>query len=307
MKEEKEIEVTSAISSGMSSGSSSVLERKQVPPLEVRELPKSYGDTKIVLLPKDPWWCFAYWEISENTFSELRNLYGGNFKLSIRVYDVTNVNNFDGINANKFFDIDIDNINVNNWYINLPEVNRSWCVDLGIKTQDGKFITISRSNIVIMPKFGVSPLTDEQWAILQREFERLLEMSGISMIGKGSFDIAKLMKERWEELLFISQLPQFISSGFVSSFAARQEQIELAKEFFLKADTELIVYGETMPDAKLYINGDEYKLSKDGRFSLRIHLGDGTLHIPIKAVSSDGSMQKEITFLITRESKEKQF
>jgi hypothetical protein len=282
---------------------SSVVERKTEVVPQITDLPTSYGDTKIVLLPRDPWWCFAYWEIGEQTKQEIRSIYGENVKYVIRVYDVTNVVNFDGRNANKYFDIEI-NLAAKSWYINVGEPNRSWCVDLGLITSDGKFVVITRSNIVTMPRYGVSPLTDEQWAVLQREFERLLELSGVSMIGKGSFDIAKLMRERWEELLAISQMPQFISSGFVSSFAKRELE-QKPKEFYLKADTELIVYGETLPDAKLYINGDEYKLSPDGRFSLRMSLPDGEKVIPIKAVSSDGTMQKQIVFVVTRKSEVK--
>lgn len=285
-----------------SSVSSKVERRAEVSPY-ITDLPTNYGDTKIVLLPRDPWWCFTYWEIGEQTKQEIRNRYGENVQYVIRVYDVTNVESFNGQNANKYFDINIVP-QTNNWYINLPETNRSWCVDLGIKTSSGQFIVITRSNIVVMPRFGVSPLTDEQWGILQREFERLLELSGIQMIGKGSFDIAKLMRERWEELMAISQMPQFVSSGFVSSFAARREQV-IPKEFYLKADTELIVYGETMPDAKLYINGDEFKLTPDGRFSLRMALPDGEKVIPIKAVSSDGTMEKQIVFVVTRKSEYK--
>jgi hypothetical protein len=282
---------------------SSVVERKTEFVPQITDLPASYNDTKIVLLPRDPWWCFAYWEIGEQTKQELRSIYGENVKYVIRVYDVTNVVNFDGRNANKYFDIEI-NPAANNWYINVGEPNRSWCVDLGLITSDGKFVVITRSNIVTMPRYGVSPLTDEQWAVLQREFERLLELSGVSMIGKGSFDIAKLMRERWEELLAISQMPQFISSGFISSFAKRELE-QKQKEFYLKADTELIVYGETLPDAKLYINGDEFKLSPDGRFSLRMSLPDGEKVIPIKAVSSDGTMQKQIVFVVIRKSEVK--
>lgn len=287
-----------------SSSVSSKVERIVETVPQITDLPTSYGDTKIVLLPRDPWWCFAYWEIGEQTKNEIKELYGENIQYVIRVYDVTNVVNFDGKNANRYFDITI-NPQANNWYINLPETNRSWCVDLGIKTTDGKFIVITRSNIVIMPRFGVSPITDEQWAVIQREFERLLELSGISMIGKGSFDIAKLMRERWEELVAIYQQPQFISSGFVSSFARREQQEIRPKEFYLKADTELVVYGETLPDAKLYINGDEYKLGSDGRFSLRMNLPDGEKVIPIKAVSADGSMEKQITFVVTRKTESK--
>ncbi|MCS7227385.1 MAG: DUF4912 domain-containing protein [Endomicrobia bacterium] len=286
------------------SGVSSKIERKVETTPYISDLPVAYGDTKIVLLPRDPWWCFTYWEIAEDTLKEIKSLYGESVAYVIRVYDVTNVPNFDGKNANKYFDINIS-LQTNNWYINLPEPNRSWCVDLGIKTSDGKFIVIARSNIVIMPRFGVSPITDEQWAVLQREFERLLELSGVQMIGKGSFDIAKLMRERWEELIAISQIPQFISSGFVSSFAQRQKEAPVPKEFYLKADTELIVYGETLPDAKLYINGDEFKLTADGRFSLRMNLPDGEKVIPIKAVSADGTMEKQIIFVVNRKSEYK--
>jgi len=286
-----------------SSMPTSIVERKTEIIPQITDLPTSYGDTKIVLLPRDPWWCFAYWEIGEQTKHEILSLYGENVKYVIRVYEVTNVINFDGKNANKYFDIEINPF-ANNWYINVGEPNRSWCVDLGVITPDGKFVVIARSNVVIMPRYGVSQLTDEQWAVLQREFERLLELSGVSMIGKGSFDIAKLMRERWEELLAISQMPQFISSRFVSSFARREVE-ERPKEFYLKADTELIVYGETLPDAKLYINGDEFKLSADGRFSLRMNLPDGEKVIPIKAVSSDGTMQKEIKFVVNRKSEKK--
>jgi len=286
-----------------SSMPTSIVERKTEIIPQITDLPTSYGDTKIVLLPRDPWWCFAYWEIGEQTKHEILSLYGENVKYVIRVYEVTNVINFDGKNANKYFDIEINPF-ANNWYINVGEPNRSWCVDLGVITPDGKFVVIARSNVVIMPRYGVSQLTDEQWAVLQREFERLLELSGVSMIGKGSFDIAKLMRERWEELLAISQMSQFISSGFVSSFARREVE-ERPKEFYLKADTELIVYGETLPDAKLYINGDEFKLSADGRFSLRMNLPDGEKVIPIKAVSSDGTMQKEIKFVVNRKSEKK--
>ncbi len=280
-----------------SSISSKIEKKFEVSP-NITDLPTSYGDTKIVLLPRDPWWCFVYWEVGNDTLQEIKNLYGENLQYVLRVYDVTNVVNFDGKNANKYFDIFI-NLEAKNWYINLPEQNRSWCVDLGAKTPDGRFILISRSNIVVMPRFGVSTITDEQWAVIQHEFEKLLELSGVCFVGKSSFDIAKLMRERWEELISISQIPQIISSGFISSFAYKGQQLG-QKEFFLKADTELIVYGETTPDAKLYINGDEYKLGPDGRFSLRMHLQDGEKVIPIKAVSSDGKMERKIVFKVTK-------
>ena len=37
-------------------------------------LPKTYGDTKIVILPRDPLWFYAYWEVATETYAKLRPL-----------------------------------------------------------------------------------------------------------------------------------------------------------------------------------------------------------------------------------------
>lgn len=283
------------------SGSSRVTKEKPRKVAEWEELPQNYGDTKIVLLPRDPYWAFSYWEISEDTKSKLKKQWGQNAlsRLVLRVYDVTDIR-FDGTNAHRFFDIHI-NESADNWYVNVPDVNRNWCVDLGIILADGRFIMIARSNVVKMPRHGVSPITDAQWAILQKEFERLLSLSGVDRIGKSSFDVTKLMKERWEELVSISSAQMPFSRREISSLA-RPRHIE-KKKFWLKADTELIVYGATEIDAKLTVGNDVVPLKPDGTFSLRFALPDCIKTIPIKAVSRDGTMSKRITFKVSRETK----
>ena len=36
------------------------------------ELPSAYGDNKIVLMVRDPWWLYAYWEISAAKHDEVK-------------------------------------------------------------------------------------------------------------------------------------------------------------------------------------------------------------------------------------------
>jgi uncharacterized protein len=268
-------------------------------------LPRSYGDTKIVILPRDPLWFYAYWEVAAETYAKMRERLGeGKFtasKWALRVYDITNVV-FDGKNDHKHFDI-ILGFGSDNWYVNVGEANRVWVVDLGMITPDGEFIVIARSNVLAMPRLGVSSITDEQWAILQVEFERLLKLSGVEQIGRSSFDIAKLMKERWEEIVSVS-LP---SSHMGSSSWSKKAGESKPKGFWLKADTELIVYGATEPDAKLTVQGKPVALRPDGSFSLRFYLPDGKQEYPIHAVSSDGTMEREITFVVNRSSSSKGF
>jgi hypothetical protein len=266
----------------------------------IEGLPKNYGDTKIVILPRDPLWFYAYWELSNDTVNRLREkLSVEKFNSScwvLRVYDVTEVM-FDGTNSHRFFDIAINN-DSDNWYVNVSDVNRSWCVDLGLFTREGEFVFIARSNVLLMPRQGVSPITDEQWGILQKEFEKLLKLSGVDQIGKSSFDIAKLMRERWEEILSVSTS----SPMSVSSWKGVPSEIK-QKDFWLKADTELIIYGSTESDAKLTVDGQPVPLYPDGSFSLRFFLQDGKKEYPIHAVSNDGTMEKKITFIVKRETK----
>ena len=270
-------------------------------------LPSNYGDTKAVMLPRDPIWIYIYWEISKNTIEQIKSKYGHDFdpsNLTARVYDVTDVN-FDGSNANKYFDISV-NPNAMSWYINAGEFNRSWCVDIGYTLKNGEFITVARTNSMVMPRHGVSNVTDEQWALLQLEFEKLLRISGAGHIGQSSYDLVKLMRERWEEL---TKLPTSGVLGGASSsfkrgeFSSAKSGVSKEKSFWLKADTEIIVYGATEPDATLTVQGKNVPLAADGSFTLRFYLPDGQQSYPIEAVSSCGTMKKQITFNVQKETK----
>jgi hypothetical protein len=287
--------------------------KKKVQPFDFTQqtIPKGYGESKIVLMPRDSYWTFAYWEITEKTRKDIRAKYGKDIfeksKLVLRVYYVTSIE-FNGRNAHSYFDIAIDPF-ADNWYIKVPEPNKSLCIDLGIVLPDGRFITIVRSNTVIMPRLGVSPVTDEQWGVLQKEFERILKISGIGQVGKGSFDVVKLMRERWNQFMLLN-LPS--SPPGISSFrrmpveeaggAGAQAGEKGRKEFRLEANTEFILYGSTERDAKLTVGGEEVKLDPDGSFSLRFNLNDGVKELPVKATSADNTMSKSITFTVSRKT-----
>jgi uncharacterized protein len=263
-------------------------------------LPKDYGDTKIMILPRDPLWLYAYWEVAAETNGKVRQKLGDNkFNSSrwiLRVYDVTGIK-FDGLYANRYFDVVISS-GADNWYVNVREADRNWCVDLGMITPEGEFIVIARSNILTMPHRGVSPIMDEQWAMLEHEFELLLKLSGVEQVGKSSFDIAKLMREKWEEIVSIS-LP---SSHIGASSWKGKSEVTKPKGFRLKADTELVVYGTTEPDARLTVQGQKVSLRNDGCFSLRFYLLDGKQEYPIEAISSNGTMKRKITFTVTKDT-----
>ncbi|MCX8094136.1 MAG: DUF4912 domain-containing protein [Candidatus Goldbacteria bacterium] len=259
------------------------------PSRQETEIPNRYNDNKIVLLARDPYWCYAYWDISpdfmEEKAKEARK--SEKYDLVIRIYDVTDII-FNGTNAHKFVDIKVSG-DSNNWYINVWAPDRSYLVDLGFKTSDGRFILIARSNIVTTPRDRVSDKTDEEWMVVDEDFDELLKLSGA-----GKFGSSDRFKMRIEQELLSG-------SGAVSSFGSPVYKPE-AKGFFLVADTELILYGATEKDAKLTVKGEEVKLKEDGSFSLRFHLPDGQMDLPIEATSSDGSQKRFINITVNRKT-----
>jgi hypothetical protein len=209
------------------------------------------------------------------------------------VYDITDII-FTGMNANKFFDIDLSS-DARNWYINTGEPNRSFCVDIGYLSSDGKFYVVARSNVVSTPRDGMSDIIDEEWMTI--DWERMYALSGGFGIGRSSGEIKELIKKRLREEM---------SSGlFVTSWGSQelQERAQKEKDFWLIANTELIVYGATEPDAKLSVQGLPVKLRPDGTFTMRFALPDGRQEIPIVAVDRDGDQRRSVTPMVEKRTK----
>jgi hypothetical protein len=256
----------------------------------LQELPYGYDHDKIVLQVRDPRWIHAYWEIRNQTIDGLKADLRDDFyrsKRVLRVYDVTNIN-FNGSNANSFFDIQINEF-ASSWYIDTNGPGKAWCVDLGLMLPDGRFITILRSNVVKTPLDGPSWVTDEEWMIPDDMFARLYGM-GFGL-GKSS-PVGKAWTERLRQEIF--------SSG-VSSSPVRKAVKE--RSFWMRVDCELIVYGATEPDAKVTVQGQPVNLRPDGTFTLRYYLPDGKQVIPVKAVSADKIEERTITPTVTRETR----
>jgi uncharacterized protein len=246
------------------------------------ELPGGYDDNKIVLMVRDPYWLFAYWEVNGKRRGEIAREIGaevfGRCRELLRVYDT---------GSWQSFDVPLEG-GARSWYIKVPEPNRSYCVDIGFLTPDGRFITAARSNWVTTPLDRMSDVIDEQWLI--PDWDRLYALSGGYRIGQGSLEIQELFKKRFQEES---------SSGWVSSLSSPMPQPS-ERPFWLVANCELIVYGATEPSATVTVQGHKIDLRPDGTFSLRYALPDGDQVIPIEAIRDDGAQRRKITPKVER-------
>lgn len=154
-------------------------------PVQVPELPGSYGVDRLALLVRDPNWLYAYWEITATRQEEFSHQFGPKTwamsKPLLRIYNVTGINNFDGTNANSYMDINI-NEHANNWHINVNSPDCSFCVDYGRMLPDGKFISIIRSNIVTTPRAALSERMDEEWMWIEDIYRSMHNITGISSL-----------------------------------------------------------------------------------------------------------------------------
>jgi hypothetical protein len=88
-------------------------------------------------------------------------------------------------------------------------------------------------------------------------------------------------------------------SGGASGMGGRPET-EKKRDFFLVVNTELIVYGATVPGSKLTIAGIPKQLNDDGTFSARFKLNIGEHVIPVNAKSADDIDERTITPVVTK-------
>lgn len=251
-----------------------------------------YSENRIVLMIRDPYWCFTYWDLtSEKQAEVITEISGGQVKLILRVYDVTGVA-FNGQNANRFMDIQVSEES-NNWYLNVWAADHAYCVDLGLLHPDGTFVMLARSNVVTTPRDAISTVIDEEWMVVDETFDRLYKAAGADEFGRSSEAMVKYMLKR---------VHADVTSGGISSMASGGSRVpeKGADDFWLVVNTELIVYGATEPDAKVTIQGKPARLNPDGTFSVRYSLPDGKQVIPVKAISSNGVHERQVTPVVEK-------
>jgi hypothetical protein len=146
-------------------------EKKHI--LECSELPWGYGKDKVVLLPIDPHFIYTYWEITEHKFNDFRNRVGWDSRLTVRVFDVTALTNFNGNNAHRIWDIDVYE-RIGSWFMKLDRDNLDVVIEVGLKKPNGEFVSLDRSNYVKLPRLGLAPHGPIQWMVVDRHFQAVI-------------------------------------------------------------------------------------------------------------------------------------
>lgn len=156
------------------------------------ELPSHYGQSLVFAMVKDPLHLFTYWEIHPKHEEWALSQLGGNWyfvKSVLRVFDLTE-------GDQNFYDIELTG-DIENWYLDV-EPEHTYVLEIGLRHQDGRYIMLVRSNVVTMPRLGVSNVIDEKW--MDIDFEKMYALSGGFSIGLGSEEIRAMLEQRLLEM-----------------------------------------------------------------------------------------------------------
>jgi uncharacterized protein len=113
----------------------------------LNDLPDGYGESRIVLMPRDPQWAYTYWDVPNEHKQNLRHQ--GGQQLALRLYDATDVR-LDYQRPHSIQEYPCDEM-AREWYLPIPVSDRDYVVEIGYRCADGRWLVLARSAPVRVP------------------------------------------------------------------------------------------------------------------------------------------------------------
>jgi uncharacterized protein len=305
------------------------------------DLPGGYGDSRIVLMPRDPQWAYVYWDIPNEHRQDLRRQ--GGQQLALRIYDSTDIN-LDFQASHSVQEYPCDEL-AREWYLPIPVSDRDYIAEIGYRCADGRWLVLARSAPVRIPPTYPSDWISDQFITVNWDMDlrgqtlvdlgspdavkeaipmgednpiysnifalaRSAEAQRIAGSLYGSMEQAPVHEQSISSYVFPSGVGMWAvptASGLTMSgvgFSASMPPVR-PRQFWLVADAELIVYGATEPDATVTIGDRSIQLSPEGTFRFQMSFQDGLIDYPIVAVAADGEQNRAIHMKFTRETPER--
>ncbi|AOX01167.1 Rho termination protein [Moorena producens PAL-8-15-08-1] len=296
------------------------------------ELPEGYGESRIVLMPRDPHWSYAYWDIPNEHKKELRSQ--GGQQLALRLYDVTAIK-LDDQSPHSIQEYPCDEL-AREWYLPMPVSDRDYVVEIGYRCEDGQWLVLARSAPIHAPPAYPSKWMEDQFITVNwndnlqgKTVLKLLppsqtangsssempnppiygEIFGITPSGEsqavaGSVysSMQQVPRSAITSNAFPSGIGKWVSPNMSGAGLRDSAPPAPSPELLLVADADLVIHGTTDPDASVTIDGLPVKINPDGTFRFQMSLQDALIDYPIMAVSANGKQTCSIHMKFIRET-----
>ncbi len=182
---------------------------------------KAPDGARVVLLPVDPYLIHVYWTLTPESIAAARLPLAKEYERAEAVLRF-HANHLASDKSGDFhsFDVRVD-LNAPNWYVHLRAPDTSYYVDLGLKTEDGRFFWLARSNMVEMPRLGPVAREEARDMFVEGSFQHAgqfsiaqsqASLSAIASAGEPSFDLTGMTEEAFDSSVS-STAPRSRKSG----------------------------------------------------------------------------------------------
>jgi hypothetical protein len=251
---------------------------------------------RVVLIVRDPYWLQATWEVTRQSVQRAQAAMAEQWHTARPILRLLEIESSGTTSSAErvLREIPIHG-GVHNWYIDVIDPPKGYRVELGYLGANGKFFVITRSNTVTTPRPGSADSIDENWSDVEQNFERIFAQSGGYSEETSSHELQEAIEEK---------LQRPIGPPISSRFGVGAERIlRRRRDFQFDVDAEMVVHGQTKPDAHVTLSGEPVKLREDGSFAVRMALPDKRQVIPVVASSRDGGEQRTIVIAVERNTK----
>jgi hypothetical protein len=253
------------------------------------ELPGSYSEPKLVLMPKDPEYMFCYWELTPTLIGEKEKekMPAGNYRETLKI-------NWE---SKSLFEPNFTFIPVffwaRKWYFGVPQVGQRYQVELGWLSDSGHFISIIRSNLSELP---------ESWAATQKRLAEQNEVLAYSsqhtkIIGSSEHlvveDIRAFVPEWNLSSESMSSSSWSRAAGDAPTQSATAQGVAGSSRPAGKAPkskpanpkARLEVSGKVLPGTKVYLAGNSVPVDAQGFFKTEFPYQKDILNLEIASRS----------------------
>lgn len=258
---------------------------------ELGELPESYGRSRIVLLPRDPQWAYAYWDISAEDKASLRQQ--GGLQLTLRLIDVTEV---DHPNTGSIQEYPCTEV-AREWYLPIPVSDRSYAVEIGYRTGNDDWLQLARSAAIMVPPSHPSDWIQDHFISIA--FDQILQgktvyhldepPQGTSIPDRTSVD---LLGSETQPLLGWVALSDHLPGSLDPWMASGLGLGRLGLAAHPRSTTEWVLTGKLEADTELSLGDQTVAQAPDGSFELGFDTA--TSELPVITVKVEGEPKSEI-------------
>jgi hypothetical protein len=272
------------------------LVRAKILATETDEARIAAAKDRLVVMVRGPYWLHAYWELTPAGIVRAQAALGEqwhNAKPVLRLLHVSQTGASTTADS-VLRDIAIHG-GVKNWYIDVSDPPQSYRLEIGYLASNGRFFSLARSNTVTTPHSAGADKLDNHWADVVENCDKIYAMSGGYSQETNAGELQEVLEERLRRPVGGTVGDRY--GGGAEALVPRDRAVRC------RIEAEMVVHGDTHPDALVTFQGAPIKLRPDGSFSVRLDLPNRRQVIPIVASSRDGTSQRTIVLAVERNTK----